>query len=165
MDNSASPFSPIRRIVVANNTSGKSVVISDDEATNYSFPGARKSTLIWATKEVPADFSDYEDSGNWELNVPPPLGGTIFRLIESAPGATYPALHRTDTIDYVVCVRGQITMDLDDSTVVMKAGDVMVQLGTNHGWRNETNEPALVAFVLIDGKPKFSPELPPPRLL
>lgn len=158
-------FSPIRRIVAGHDESGKAVVISDGEAKNYSHPGSRRSTLIWATKEVPADFFDLEDSGNWKLNVPPPPGGTIFRLIESAPGATYPALHRTDTIDYVICIKGQITMDLDDSTVVMNAGDVLVQLGTNHGWRNETDEPALVAFVLVDGKPKASPKLPPPRLV
>lgn len=54
-------------------------------------------------------------------------------------------------------------MDLDDSSVVMKQGDVLVQLGNNHGCRNESSEPAIVAFGLVDGKPKFSPKLPHPR--
>lgn len=156
-------YRPIRRIVAGNDESGKSVIISDGEAINSRQTGEHRSTLIWATKETPADFLDLNDAGKWTLGTPPPPGGTRFCVIESPPSATYPALHRTDTIDYVLCLKGEITMDLDDSTVVMKAGDVLVQLGNSHGWRNETNEPAIVAFVLIDGKPKFSPKLPPPR--
>ena len=104
-----------------------------------------------------------EDAGQWELGTPPPAGGTRFCVIESLPGASYPALHRTDTVDYVICISGSITMDLDDSTVVLEAGDVVVQLGANHGWRNETDDLAVVAFILVDGKPKASPDLPPPR--
>lgn len=157
-------YSSIRRIVTGHDDSGKAVIISDGEATNYRQLGARRSTLLWATKETPADFLDAEDAGQWRLGTSPPPGGTRFCIIESAPGATYPALHRTDSIDYVICLKGEIVMDLDDSTVVMKAGDVLIQLGTNHGWRNATNEPASVAFVLIDGKPKLSPHLPAPRV-
>lgn len=123
----------------------------------------RRSTLIWATKETPADFLDTEDAGQWDLGTPPPAGGTRFCIIENLPGSAYPALHRTDTVDYVICLAGEITMDLDDSTVVIKAGEVVVQLGGNHGWRNETDALAVVAFVLVDGKPKASPDLPPPR--
>ncbi|NNN18958.1 MAG: cupin domain-containing protein [Acidimicrobiaceae bacterium] len=156
---------PIRRIVAGHDKSGKSVILSDGEATNYQQLGARRSTLMWATKETPAEFLENEDAGLWKLNTPPPPGGTCFRIIESAPGARYPALHRTDTIDYVICLRGEITMDLDDSTIIMKAGDVLIQLGNNHGWRNDTNKPALVAFVLVDGKPKNSPKLPTTRMI
>ena len=164
MSNSNHVYSPIRRIVAGHDESGKSVVISDGDATNFRQHGERRSTLMWATKETPADFLDLDDAGQWNLGTPPPSGGTRFCIIESAPGATYPAMHRTDTIDYVICLKGEIAMDLDDSTVLMKAGDVLIQLGTNHGWRNESDEPALVAFVLVDGKPKFDPRLPPPRI-
>ena len=164
MSDNEPTFYPIRRIVVGHDQSGKSRVLSDGEATNHEYPGARRSTLIWATKETPANFLDTDDAGLWKINTPPPLGGSCFRIIESAPGATYPALHRTDTIDYVICLRGEITMDLDDSTLVMRPGDVLIQLGTNHGWRNETDETACVAFVLIDGKPKNHPDLPASRM-
>ncbi len=164
MNEKQTGYSTIRRIVTGHDDSGKAVIISDGEATNYRQLGARRSTLLWATKETPADFLDTEDAGQWRLGTPPPPGGTRFCIIESAPGATYPALHRTDTVDYVICLKGEIVMDLDDSSVVMRAGDVLIQLGTHHGWRNETNEPASVAFVLIDGKPKFSPNLPAPRI-
>jgi uncharacterized cupin superfamily protein len=48
---------------------------------------------------------------------------------------------------------GEIDMDMDDSTVKLKAGDVMVQRGTNHAWVNRGQSTARVAFVLIDAKP------------
>lgn len=49
---------------------------------------------------------------------------------------------------------GEIDMEMDNSTVRMKAGDVMIQRGTNHGWINRGTMPARVAFVLVDGQPK-----------
>ena len=58
-------FKPIRRIVAGNDESGKSVIISDGEATNSRQTGIRRSTLIWATKETPADFLNHEDAGQW----------------------------------------------------------------------------------------------------
>ena len=62
-------------------------------------------------------------------------------------------MHRTETIDYVVVICGELDMDMDDSTVRLKAGDVLVQRGTNHAWSNRTDETAVVAFVLIDAEP------------
>ena len=48
-------------------------------------------------------------------------------------------------------------MLLDDQDVVLKAGDILVQCGTNHAWSNRSNAPAVVAFILIDGE--FEPGL------
>ena len=62
-------------------------------------------------------------------------------------------MHRTETIDYVIVIEGEIDMDMDDSTVKLKAGDVMVQRGTNHAWANRGSTRARVAFVLIDAEP------------
>jgi quercetin dioxygenase-like cupin family protein len=56
-------------------------------------------------------------------------------------------------IDYVIVLEGEIEMDMDGSTVKMKAGDVMVQRGTNHAWANRSNARARVAFVLFDAAP------------
>jgi uncharacterized cupin superfamily protein len=53
----------------------------------------------------------------------------------------------------VIVLDGEIDMDMDDSTVKMKAGDVMVQRGTNHAWANRSHKRARVAFVLIDAVP------------
>ena len=62
-------------------------------------------------------------------------------------------MHRTETIDYVIVIYGEVEMDLDDSTVKLRAGDVLVQRGTNHAWVNRGSEPARIAFVLIDAQP------------
>ena len=62
-------------------------------------------------------------------------------------------MHRTETIDYVIVIEGEIEMDMDASTVKLKAGDILVQRGTNHAWANRSGKPARVAFVLVDGKP------------
>ena len=62
-------------------------------------------------------------------------------------------MHRTETVDYVLVLSGEIDMETDDSTISLKAGDILVQRGTNHAWVNRGTEPARVAFVLIDAKP------------
>jgi len=72
-------------------------------------------------------------------------------------GGRHPLMHRTETIDYAIVLSGEITMVLDDVDVTLRAGDVVVQCGTNHAWSNRSNAPCVVAFVLIDGE--FEPEL------
>jgi mannose-6-phosphate isomerase-like protein (cupin superfamily) len=72
-------------------------------------------------------------------------------------GGRHPLMHRTETIDYALVLSGEITMVMDDCDVVLKAGDVLVQCGTNHAWANRSKAPCVVAFVLIDGE--FEPEL------
>jgi len=62
-------------------------------------------------------------------------------------------MHRTETIDYVVVICGELDMDMDDSTVRLKAGDVLVQRATNHAWVNRGSKTARAAFVLLDSKP------------
>lgn len=63
-------------------------------------------------------------------------------------------MHRTETVDYAICLSGEMTMLLDDSELIMKPGDVMVQRGTNHAWANRGKEYCTMAFILIDGKGK-----------
>ena len=72
-------------------------------------------------------------------------------------GGRHPLMHRTETIDYAIVLSGEITMVMDDVDVELKAGDVLVQCGTNHAWSNRSKAPCVVAFVLIDGE--FEPEL------
>jgi quercetin dioxygenase-like cupin family protein len=72
-------------------------------------------------------------------------------------GGRHPLMHRTETIDYAIVVSGEITMLLDVGEVLLKAGDILVQCGTNHAWVNRSNAPAVVIFVLIDGE--FEPDL------
>jgi mannose-6-phosphate isomerase-like protein (cupin superfamily) len=66
-------------------------------------------------------------------------------------GGRHPLMHRTESIDYAIVLSGEITMVMDDEDVHLKAGDVVIQCGTNHAWSNRSKAPCVVAFVLIDG--------------
>ncbi|MGD0026357.1 MAG: cupin domain-containing protein, partial [Xanthobacteraceae bacterium] len=66
--------------------------------------------------------------------------------------ASNPLMHRTRTVDYAIIMSGEIDMMLDDKTVHLKAGDVVVQQATNHAWLNHGKEPCRVIFVLMDSK-------------
>jgi quercetin dioxygenase-like cupin family protein len=72
-------------------------------------------------------------------------------------GGRHPIMHRTETIDYAVILEGELTLLLDDEDVTLKTGDVVIQRGTNHGWRNVSNRPCRILFVLIDAQ--YDPEL------
>ncbi|WPH15964.1 cupin domain-containing protein [Variovorax paradoxus] len=145
----------LRRIVTTAEASGKSVLWMDGLAANHKFPNEHaSSTLIWSTDRSPAPFTGDEDAGARILGTAPPDHGTRFAVVELQPNAHVPDQHRTDTLDYVICMAGEVTMYIDDGKVEMKAGDVMVQRGTSHAWANHGSEIARIAFVLIDGEPK-----------
>jgi mannose-6-phosphate isomerase-like protein (cupin superfamily) len=65
----------------------------------------------------------------------------------------HPGFHKTNTTDYAIVLVGEIYAMMDDGEVLLKAGDVLVQRGTNHAWSNRTQQAAVVAFVLIDAHP------------
>ena len=65
----------------------------------------------------------------------------------------HPGFHKTATIDYAIVLSGEIFAMMDDGEVLLLAGDVLIQRGTNHAWSNRTDETAVVAFVLIDAEP------------
>jgi mannose-6-phosphate isomerase-like protein (cupin superfamily) len=62
-------------------------------------------------------------------------------------------MHKTSTVDYVVILRGEVTMVLDEGEVTLKAGDLVVQRGTNHDWVVHGNEPCLIAAIMIGAHP------------
>jgi quercetin dioxygenase-like cupin family protein len=141
-----------RRVVTGHDETGRAVVKIDEIAQNLasSRPGATAS-VVWTTQGFPVDNTGSEDHGRR------PTGttldnGTVFRVLELAPGAS-PRNHRTDSIDYAVVMAGEIDMELDDTTVHLKAGDVLVQRGTIHNWVNRGTVPCVIAFVLIAAKP------------
>ena len=80
------------------------------------------------------------------------MGDRCLPIVECGPGVA-PRNHRTDSVDYAVVMSGEIDMELDDSVVHLKAGDVLVQRGTIHNWVNGGTQPCVIAFVLIDAKP------------
>ena len=63
-------------------------------------------------------------------------------------------MHKTDTVDYAIVMSGEIWLVMDEGEVLLKAGDILIQRATNHGWSNRSDSPALVAFALLDQSQK-----------
>ncbi|HEU0073763.1 MAG TPA: cupin domain-containing protein [Dehalococcoidia bacterium] len=77
----------------------------------------------------------------------------MFRVGEIGPGARSP-MHRTNSVDYGIVLEGELDMELDGGDRVhLKAGDVVVQRGTNHAWINDSHQPARMAWILLDAEP------------
>ena len=66
-------------------------------------------------------------------------------------GSRHAHMHRTQTIDYGIVLEGEVVLIVDDGETVCRAGDIIVQRGTNHGWANRSDANCRIAFVLIDG--------------
>ena len=141
-----------RRIVTGHDENGKARVLIDEIVTNTKVgrPGAIVHP-IWTTEGFPVDNDGAADAG---LR---PVGttldnGTICRVVRFDPGVQA-RNHRTDSIDYAIVLDGEIDMELDDETVHVTAGDVLVQRGTIHNWVNRGPNPCTICFVLIAAKP------------
>jgi quercetin dioxygenase-like cupin family protein len=141
----------VRRVITGHDANGKAKVLIDEVSKNVSSgrPGATACN-IWTTEGFPANNDGDVDASLRKVATTLP-NGTIFRIIEFAPGLAA-RNHRTDSIDYIVIMSGEIDMELDDSLVHLKAGDVMVQRGTIHNWINRGTAPCVLAVILIDAK-------------
>ena len=172
---------PIRRVVTGHDENGHSVFISDSDAPNVmqmeSMPGLALTDL-WETRASPAKNTGNEDAAARPVVLEPPANGTIFRVVEFPPDSQWrdladaseafdsigaghaadqsssdPMMHKTTTVDYLIVLKGEIWAVLDNDEVCLKQGDVMVQRGTNHSWSVRTDEPCLLAAILVDAEP------------
>lgn len=167
-----------RRVVTGHDDQGKAVVLIDCPAPNVKVRTASGliSTLLWVSDETPADISSHTDRAERTIGVAPPSNGSILRVVDFPPVAVGAAgvdhaqvlrelglsekdppprhsfTHRTRSLDYAIVLTGEIDMLLDDSQVHLKAGDVLVQQGTNHAWVNNGTQTCRIAFVLIDAQ-------------
>jgi mannose-6-phosphate isomerase-like protein (cupin superfamily) len=141
-----------RRVITGHDANGCAIVKIDEIAKNQvsSRPGATAS-VVWTTEGFPIDNTGEDDAGLRKTGTTLD-NGTVFRILELAPGVGQ-RNHRTDSIDYAVVMSGEIDMVLDDTTVHLKAGDVLVQRGTIHNWINRGTVPCVIAFVLIAANP------------
>jgi len=182
MKNITNILAPIRRVLTANDASGKSYFLEDGPSPAIKEvperPGYRV-TNIWRTTESPVNVEALDSIRDHKGVLPPPLGNVI-RIIDYPPepkdpaevkrlqDATFaklypdaghdlktddhPGMHITQTVDYAIVLAGEITAILESSEKVLYAGDVLIQRGTNHAWANRSDYPARIAFILIDGK-------------
>jgi mannose-6-phosphate isomerase-like protein (cupin superfamily) len=155
-----------RRVVTGHTTAGVSVVLSDGPVpVSRSLPDdGVEFHEIWNTEGAPVRIVAAEPNEPTErtLAVPPPPRGTKIRINEFAPGhlderGLQSPVHRTASVDYGIVLAGEITLVLDDSEVTLRAGDIVVQRGTDHAWANRGETVARVVFVLVDGE--FDDEL------
>jgi mannose-6-phosphate isomerase-like protein (cupin superfamily) len=142
-------------------------------------PGATM-TGIWDTRSNPASITGGEDAYAHPINLMPPRNGTQCIALELEPEdpealrkvdrdaafgamnaagklargdkARHPYMHATETVDYVFVLKGEVVLILDDSEHLLKAGDVVVQRGTNHAWSNRGKESCILVGVLIDAR-------------
>jgi mannose-6-phosphate isomerase-like protein (cupin superfamily) len=142
----------IRRVVTGHDDSGRAVIAVDEICKNVmSRRPNHESCVVWSTGSFPADNSDTSDGGARQVATTDP-NGTVFRIGVYHPGVA-PRNHRTESVDYAVVMSGEIVMEIDGSSVHLRAGDVLVQRGTIHNWTNPGTEPCVIAFVLVAAKP------------
>ena len=110
--------------------------------------GAAQATELWVTDAVPAGVRSRHDHAAREWQLEPPPGGSAFRLVAYSPGAEID-LHSTETLDYIVVIRGELTLVLPDEEITLHEGDTVIQQATPHGWANRSSEPCVIAVVLL----------------
>jgi len=156
----------MKRVVTGHDAQGRSVFVIEDapEAVVLEKAGGLRLTELWATP-----------SETRARRIEPDPGGSVFRVIDYPPDSErlksidpeahfasmgaqaapaekrrHPGMHRTATIDYAIVLSGEIYAVLDQGEVLLEAGDVLVQRGTNHAWSNRSDRPCRIAFVLVD---------------
>ena len=164
----------MHRFVTGHDSEGRSVFVVNDEPEPVVLEkaGGLKLTELWASKPGHLDFTNLADRPR---RIEPDRDGTVFRVIEYPPDSLrlkslepeahfasmgaqaaaagkrkHPGMHRTKTLDYAIILSGEIYAVLDEEEALLRAGDVLVQRGTNHAWSNRTDRPCVIAFILID---------------
>ena len=169
----------MRRVVTGHDEEGKSIVVLDGPPAQSIGEDVGGLFELWNTDGNLINTRDRIDRADDEILLSPPKNGSKFRYFQINPtpvgvpmeimqeiaadafekiGAAHhridtskhPAMHKTDTIDYIILLEGDVTLILDEEEVRLEPHDVVVQRGTNHAWRNNGNEPALLIAVLID---------------
>ena len=169
----------MRRIVTGHNEDGRSIITIDGPPARSIGEDVGGLFELWNTDGNIIDTKDNLDRADQDIILSPPTGGTKFRYFQINPtpegipmeimqeiaadafekiGAghhrvdtsKHPAMHKTETIDYIILLKGDVTLILDEDEITLKPHDVVVQRGTNHAWVNNGDEPALLIAVLID---------------
>ena len=169
----------MRRIVTGHNEYGKSVVKIDGPPARSIGEEIGGLFEIWNEDGNTIDTKSDKDRADNDILLSPPAGGSKFRYFQIKPtpkglpinilnkmteeafskiGAAHyrvditkhPAMHKTKTIDYIILLKGEVTLILDEEEVKVNPFDVVVQRGTNHAWVNNGPDPALLIAVLID---------------
>jgi len=146
-----------------------------------TLPG-QSQTRIWFTAEPPAVVPPPDEPTTPTGPVLPGVGGASFVIVRFAPDsvvddpafdpaamgkefATWapdiaaasdpdePGMHRTPSVDFGVVLDGEVWLEVDGGVLTrLSRGDTIVQIAGRHAWRNQSDEPATVAFVLTGAR-------------
>jgi len=153
---------------------------SPDMRTDPARPGFA-STRIWVTDRTPARIKGIRETLAMPHTLEPPRHGSVCRIVTFppddgfrgkigsreveayframgspeastySPRARHPYMQKTRTLDFCLVLEGEITLVLDSEEVALKAGDTVIQRGTNHAWSNRSNRPCVIAISSHDG--------------
>ena len=160
-ETSISGFPGSQRLITSHNEAGEAVVKSSEPGKWQSMrDGAVCMTLIYTTSEPTPNLNNDADIRTYEKKVAAGKvglvspGGSVCRLTDFSP-SNDPQMHRTKSLDYGVVMEGEMELILDSGEVhLMKKGDVAIQRGTMHAWRNPSSTQwARMLFVLLDCQP------------
>ena len=117
------PTPPIRRVITGHDHNKRSVVKIDDLASNHNWEEMVNRTLVWSSDEMPIEIWSNTDFGARQIGLQPSGRGTLIYCIDILPGNDT-AINLTDTLDYIICLSGQIDVKIDaSSTINLKAGE------------------------------------------
>jgi quercetin dioxygenase-like cupin family protein len=143
----------VRRVVTGHDAEGNAIIKRDDLLQSQERLPGYEAMTVWCTREFPVN----NDDDAFNDGEPGPKGQRVLmRIGEMQPGANSAELmHRTETLDYAVVLSGECELELETGERIrgLKAGDVVIQRGTNHAWIARGSGPVRFLFVLIDAKP------------
>jgi len=154
-----------RRLVTGHDAAGRAVFVSDEILMPQRLPGGDADfALIWTSAVLPADNNDDADGRERPAGLTL-HGGSVIRVVDMLPSGASP-MHRTDSLDYGIVLSGTVELELDDGlTTTLGPGDVIVQRGTMHAWRNpDVSVPARIVFVLTEALPRLVGGVPLPEV-
>jgi quercetin dioxygenase-like cupin family protein len=149
----------VRRVVTGHDAQGADTIVSDDVLANE--PTADPQLIeLWRIPGPPEDPHAGHAPQGGERTIAEP-GAIAWRLFVLPPGERH--LHRTDTLDMLQVLDGEVVVMLDGGDVTLHPNDCLVLRGENHGWRNDSTEPATLAAVMV-GTARDNAPLPETRV-
>ncbi|KAL9613017.1 MAG: hypothetical protein Q9167_002407 [Letrouitia subvulpina] len=159
-----SPFPGVQRLITTHDDSGLATFHSTTPGQWKHLTEAMAFNVIYTSSVTPPDLNaDADIHAHESLMSSGKLGlvnphGSVCRMVDFAPltpeSKMQPVMHRTQSLDYGIVVAGEIQLELDSGEKrIMRVGDVAVQRGTMHAWRNTSStEWARMVFVLIESE-------------
>jgi mannose-6-phosphate isomerase-like protein (cupin superfamily) len=147
----------VRRIVTGTDESGRSYVLSDSAPGSvagfdelWQSAGGDPLASAASASGPPTSLEPAPGGSSWRVfDLPPDEVVAAYLASQNVPEIEASGFHRTDTLDYVMILDGEVTLELDRGAVTLGPGDCVVQRATRHAWRNKTGRPVKMAVVMI----------------